>query len=74
MSSTKCALLVGQAEAGTHCTLVQGVTGHVHGQLAAFWLLDRSNITIRAELSLSSLGDWLTKVLYAIISSDLSGM
>lgn len=59
MSSTKSALLAGQAEVGTLCAHAQGVTGQVHGQLTVFWLLGGPNITIRAELSLSSLGDWL---------------
>lgn len=61
MSSTKCALLAGQAEAapGSRVTVL------VHGQLAAFCLLDRPNITTRAKVSLSSLGDWLNKALFS---------
>lgn len=54
---------------GRGCAPGQDVIGRVHEQLAAFWLLGKPNITIRAEHPLFTLGNCLNKLLSSIQSS-----
>lgn len=57
---------------GRGCAPGQDGIGHMHEQLAAFWLLDKPNITIRAELYLFMLGNCLNKLLSSTQSLEIS--